>query len=156
MSKIQFQTRYNRSAKPVISTGEGMTEQSHKNECDMNYILRDYARTGLIKHAKENQGRYDDVSPIDFQQAMFTCANVKNLFEELPASIRKRFNNNPEGFLSYVQEPSNAPEMKRLGILRGNDGIDISGAPTRAPVGAGEVPSPVNAGETSTEGGTPA
>ena len=28
----------------------------------MNYILRDYSKTGIIRHAKKHQGMYDDIT----------------------------------------------------------------------------------------------
>lgn len=117
----------------TVDTGPGMTEQSHKHETDMNYILRDYAKTGLIKHAREHEGRYDDVSVQDFQEAMFIVKEAENMFQALPSQIRKRFNQNPAAFLEFVQNPRNEDEMRRLGILRGNDGVDIKGAVTTAP-----------------------
>lgn len=118
---------------PTVDTGEGLTEQSHKNECDMNYILKDYARTGFIKHANQNAGQYDDVTSVDFQDAMNTVANVKSMFEGLPSAVRAEFSHNPSQFLDYVQNPANAEALAQRGILAGNDGLDISGAYTAAP-----------------------
>ena len=37
--------------KPTLGTGKGLTEQSHAKETDINYILKDYVRTGYMKHA---------------------------------------------------------------------------------------------------------
>lgn len=125
--------RRDRKLCPTVDTGPGLTEQAHKDATDINYILRDYARTGFIKHAKQNAGRYDDVSSVDFQKAMNTVANVKSMFENLPAQIRKEFEGNPANFLKYVQDPANAAKLEKRGIIVGNDGIDISGAYTTAP-----------------------
>lgn len=121
-----------------LDTGPGKTEQAHKNECDMNFILRDYTRTGFIRHAKNNQGRYDDVSVSSFQDAMFLVTQAKNMFNELPSQVRKRFGNDPSEFLGFVQNPENKEEMAKLGILKGNDGVDLSGVPTKAPVQGAE------------------
>lgn len=138
-------TRRPRQYCPTIDTGEGLTEQSHKDACDMNYILKDYARTGFIKHARQHEGKYDDVTSYDFQQAMDTVANVKSMFEGLPSEVRAEFAHNPSQFLDYVQNPENTKVLADRGILVGNDGIDISGAYTTAPiqssVEAPEVPS---------------
>jgi phage internal scaffolding protein len=112
-----------------------MTEQAHKDECDINLILADYTRTGFIKHAKENKGVYDDVSAVDFQKAMETVANVKSLFEGLPAQVRKEFDGNPSYFLNYVQDPKNHDALVERGIIVGNDGIDINGAYVNVPTG---------------------
>lgn len=135
-------------SKSTISTGKGLTEQAHKNECDMNFILRDYARTGLIRHAKQHEGKYDDIGVQDFQEAMFIVAQASSMFEQLPAAIRKRFKNDPAAFLEFAQNPDNKSEMQKMGILRGNDGIDISGAPSGAPVAD---PAPAPAPEHTTE-----
>jgi len=133
----------------VIDTGEGLTEQSHKQETDMNYILRDYKRTGFIRHAKENQGRYDDISVQDFQEAMFTVANATNMFNELPANIRKDFGNDPASFLGFVQNPDNQAKLQEMGIIKGNDGVDLKGMPTTAPL----YKEPVQAQSVATDGG---
>lgn len=111
----------------VLNTGPGLTEQSHKEECDINYILRDYSRTGFLKHAKKNEGRYDDVTSQDFQEAMFTVTNAQSLFNDLPALVRKRFGNSPSAFFDFVHDPGNLSEMQRLGIAIGVDGIDLQG-----------------------------
>lgn len=130
---------------PTVETGQGLTEQAHKQECDINYILKDYARTGFMKHANQNAGQYDDVTSVDFQEAMNTVANVKSLFEGLPSGVRAEFGNNPSSFLDYVQNPANSEALAQRGILAGNDGIDISGAytaaPTQSSLNVSEVPS---------------
>lgn len=124
------------SERVTVDTGEGLTEQAHKRETDINYILRDYERTGFIKHAQKHKGKYDDVSVQDFQDAMFIVTNAQKMFDELPGQVRKRFQNSPAEFLSFVQDPNNAAEMAKLGILRGNDGVDVSGTAVNVPTKA--------------------
>jgi len=128
-----LQTRFSEKVKPRVDTGPGKTEQAHKNQTDMNYILKDYHATGMIKHAAKYQGRYDDVPPGDFQDAMNLVTNAQRMFGELPANLRKRFAGDPVQFLEFVQNPDNRDEMRTLGILRGNDGLDITGAATGSP-----------------------
>ena len=120
--------------RPIIKTGKGKTEQAHADKCDINHILRDYHKTGLIKHAAQHQGTYDDVTAVDFQNAMFLVTNAQKMFDSLPANIRTRFGNDPGSFLDFVQNPDNTDEMAKLGILKGNDGINVAGAQTGAPV----------------------
>ena len=119
-----------------LNTGPGKTEQAHKDQCDVNVILRDYQRTGLLKHAKNFQGQYDDVSVQDFQEAMTIVKNAEQMFAELPAAIRQRFDQSPVKFLDFVHDESNREEMEKLGILKGNDGLDVKGAPSNAPTKA--------------------
>jgi phage internal scaffolding protein len=131
---IQKAMRLDNKARPVIDTGPGKTEQCHAQECDMNYILRDYQRSGLVRHANRNQGRYDDVSAVDFQSAMDTVTTAQRMFDDLPSNIRKRFANNPTNFLEFVSDPSNREEMIQLGMIVGNDGKDKAGDPVPSPV----------------------
>lgn len=133
MTEILIQKALRPAMRVTLDTGPGLTEQAHKKETDMNYILRDYARTGFIKHAKNFQGRYDDVAVQDFQEAMFIVNQAQSMFAELPGHLRKRFQNDPAEFLEFVQNPENGDEMLRLGILKGNDGVDVTGAPVAAP-----------------------
>jgi phage internal scaffolding protein len=134
--KIVIKKSLERKKGSTLDCGPGLTEQSHKQATDINYILRDYAKTGLMKHVKNHEGVYDDVSVSDFQDAMFKVKKAQNMFDELPSNIRKRFGNDPAEFLGFVQNPNNVEEMNKLGILSGNDGIDLSGAQTTAPTKA--------------------
>ena len=154
MTKMVIKKALERHKGSTVDTGEGLTEQAHKNECDMNYILRDYKRTGFIRHAKDNQGRYDDVSVQDFQDAMFIVAEANNMFAELPAAVRKDFNNDPAAFLGFVQNPENQEKLQSMGIIKGNDGVDLQGMPTKAPLykePPQEAPVATDASTTTTE-----
>lgn len=131
---IKIQKAHQRSKRVTLDTGPGLTEQSHKKECDMNYILRDYAKTGFVKHAKKHDGAYDDVSSVDFQEAMNVVARSKTMFEELPAAIRANFANDVSQFLAFVQEPGNSQRLQEMGVIYGNDGLDRNGKPSGAPV----------------------
>lgn len=124
---VKFQKAYVETERPTVDTGQGLTEQTHKRQCDMNYILRDYRKSGLVKHMAKNRGRYDDVKVEDFQQAMFIVNEAQQMFQGLPGEIRKKFDNKPEGFLAFVQDEGNIEEMKKMGIMKGVDGIDIEG-----------------------------
>lgn len=121
---------------PKVVCTEQITEQAHKRQTDINWILRDYAKTGLMKHVNKHQGKYDDVSVADFQEAMFKVKSAQAMFDQLPAQIRRRFGHDPAMFLEFVQNPSNIDEMAKLGILKGNDGIDINGAAVEVPTKA--------------------
>ena len=92
-------TQTKRPRKPLTGFEQTKTEQSHKDQTDMNYILKDYARTGIIKHAHENKGQYDDVSAVDFQTAQNIVADAKSMFESLPALTRKEFGQDVGRFL---------------------------------------------------------
>lgn len=115
------------SKRVTLTTGPGKTEQSHKKQCDINYILRDYSKTGIIRHSHQNAGRYDDVSSIDFQSAQNLVADVKSMFETLPSLVRKEFDHDAGKFLEFARNPENGVKMQEMGITPGIDGIDAQG-----------------------------
>lgn len=131
------------------ATGEvtippSMTKQAHKDECDINNILKQYRLTGIVRHitAKAAQGAYQDLpDPVDFQDALNMVMEAERAFESLPSVIRSRFNNDPSEFLAFTANPANADELLELGLAQPRGGAPD---PEPAPV---PPPSP-------TEGGT--
>lgn len=122
-----MQRTVNRNRVTLENFEETITEQQHKKQTDMNYILKDYARTGLIKHSHQNKGNYDDVSQIDFQTAQNIVADSKSMFESLPAMTRKEFDNDVGQFLQFCRDPENGVKMQEMGITAGIDGLDSQG-----------------------------
>lgn len=116
-----FYIPHNRVYTP--NTGPSLTKQSFKDECDVNNILRKYQKTGLITHSNPRSGTFDDLpSDIDFQQSMNTIIAAESAFTSLPSSLRRRFNNSPEEFLSFVYDPANTNELIELGLATNKSG----------------------------------
>jgi hypothetical protein len=133
VKKRQRKRKINTGIRVGIDTGETMTEQAHKKECDINYILDEYTRTGYMQHAKDFEGKYDDISVQDFQEAQLMIAQAKTMFAELPSQIQADFDHKPEQFLQFVQDPDNAEKLEAFGIIKGNDGVDINGISVKSP-----------------------
>lgn len=114
-----FNTAY--SLKPRIKitfSTKGRTKQSFKAECDINTIVSRFLRTGILDFAQKNEPRYGDTTGIEYQSAMNTVAAAKSLFNELPAALRNRFENEPAQFLDFVQDEDNREEATELGLLK--------------------------------------
>jgi len=105
---------------PVDEEGRPLyvTEQGHKKECDVNLIIQKYDRTGLINHVNTFVAIYGDVSSIDFRNALELNMKVGEHFNELPSNIRKRFENDPLQFISFLENPKNYAESVELGLRR--------------------------------------
>lgn len=93
------------------------TEQNHRKECDINEIIRKYDKNGLITHIQRFEARFGDLSGVDFKTAMDTVTAASESFNKLPSSIRKRFSNNPEELLRFMEDPGNREEGIRLGLI---------------------------------------
>lgn len=94
-----------------------LTEQSHKNEVNVNTIMRKAIRSGLLPQ-RGNPGFYGDFSNVsDYFDAVNRVKEAENNFMTLPANIRKRFDNEPGKLLSFLEDASNKEEAIQLGIL---------------------------------------
>lgn len=94
-----------------------LTEQSHKESCDMRFIMRKYEKEGIVQHVSKYKGTYGDfVNQPDFQTAMNIIAEASSMFETVPSRIRAQFYNDPGRFLEFVQDPRNIDAMKKMGL----------------------------------------
>lgn len=94
------------------------TKQEFKDECNINVILARYQATGLITNINNREPQYVDTTGYDFQQAMQTIAEAQSAFNDLPASLRDRFGNDPAQFLDFVHDEDNRAEAEKLGLVR--------------------------------------
>ena len=97
---------------------QGRTKISMQAECDINNIMKKYQKTGVIDFVNTHQAQYGDATGIDFQQAMERVSKSREMFADLPSSIRKRFDNDPAQFLDFVNDANNTEEARRMGLIR--------------------------------------
>lgn len=103
-----------------VPTGASRAKQSFKDECDINNILAKYQKTGAIEHANKHSSSYGYADSTDFTEAMQTIAIGNSMFEELPSSLRTKFNNDPAEFLEFTGDVTNHDEMVELGLVPTN------------------------------------
>lgn len=100
-----------------FSNDPGMTRQSEKDSCDINIIMRQYQKTGLLTHVREHQGEYGEFVEMDFHAAMNAVTSAQQMFETVPSEIRAKFGNDPGAFLDAVTDPERVEEIRQLGLL---------------------------------------
>ena len=123
MSKFVVRSAFDYDSESVsLETGfvdntESMTQQSFKDECDINVILRRFAVTGeLPENVRVPQYQeFDGV--FDFQTAMNLVRTSQEAFEAMPATVRERFNNDPARFMDFVNDADNYDEALKMGIV---------------------------------------
>jgi len=117
-----------------LETGSDTRTQQHmKDQCDINNILKGYRRHGVIEHVKAFEGRYGDfIGAPEYHEAMNQLVLAQNMFDTLPAQIRKRFSNDPAEFLDFAQDPSNEAHMRELGLIP----PEVPNEPRTAPAAA--------------------
>lgn len=108
--------------RPGRMDGDGkplyVTDQSRKAECDVNNIIARYDRTGLITNVSKFEGRFGDMSGVDFKMLQDQVAGAATMFEQLPSHIRKKFKNDPAELLAFMDNPDNREEAIKLGMIR--------------------------------------
>jgi len=103
-----------------------MCKQSFKDECDINFILRDYGRTGVVRHLNEARARYMDVSEVgDYESALLTVKAAEEQFMSLPAKVRKVFRNSPAEFLDAAHHPEKRKLLEEAGLLPAEKPQDV-------------------------------
>lgn len=98
-----------------------LTEQHHKDELNINNILKKYSVNRLNEFVRNNEPTYDDFQDIDLHTAMIRIESAKKTFMELPSSIRKEFNNNSHEFYKFVGDPNNVDKMREMGLMKAEE-----------------------------------
>jgi len=96
--------------------GTSLTKQSFTEECNINNIMKKYQKTGAIDHVNKHEASYGYATSDDFQTSLEIVARGRDMFNELPSSIRTKFDNDPAKFLDFVQDNKNIKEMQELGL----------------------------------------
>lgn len=99
--------------KVKLDYSDGRTKQSFKDSTDINKILAKAEKAGTLSHLEKYEAEYGDFSDFDFMTAQLQLAKGKSIFDELPAEIRREFNQNPAEFFEFVNDPANAGELKK-------------------------------------------
>lgn len=92
-------------------------KQEFGEKVDINNIMRKYNRTGVLPDMIKLNPRYGDFSSAqDYHRAMNIIVHSREQFEGLPADVRKRFNNDPEAFLAFAENPENIDQLVDMGL----------------------------------------
>ncbi len=124
---------------------DGRTKQSFKDETDIEKIMARADVTGTISHLAKYEGVYADFSDFDFHRQNNMLARGGEIFAALPAEIRKEFRQSPADFFAYVNDPSNANDLReKLPALArpGRQNIQVTAldADAQAALDAAETP----------------
>ena len=96
---------------------DGLTEQHHKADTDINNIIRKYDRTGLIQHVNRATAAYGDYTESnEYQDALNVVLAADRSFMGIPSHIRAKFDHDAGKFFEFATDPQNASEMVELGL----------------------------------------
>ena len=94
-----------------------LAQQHFRDECDINNILKQFNVSGLLPQSPLSP-RYGDFTNInDYHTALNAVIAAQDEFEALPATIRARFDNDPENLINFLDDASNKDEAIKLGLI---------------------------------------
>ncbi len=92
---------------------DGRTKQCYKDECDINKIMARFEVTGTISHLEKYEGVYADFSDFDFHEQTTKLAKGGEIFDALPAELRREFAQSPARFFEFVNDEANKEELRK-------------------------------------------
>lgn len=124
MDKVFIRQPYNYDVKAAsdavafVSVNPTLAQQQFRDETDINNLVDRFLRTGEIPpvDGRAVYGNFLDV-PDSYQDCLEAVCRAQEAFDELPAKVRQRFDNDPAQLLSFLQDPKNLDEAVQLGLM---------------------------------------
>lgn len=92
---------------------DGMTKQAFKESTDINKILQKAQKVGSLSHLVRHGARYGDFSDVpDLLTAYERVNNGKEIFNDLPSSVKREFGNDMFKFFAFVNDPANKDRLR--------------------------------------------
>jgi phage internal scaffolding protein len=97
-------------------------QQHHKDECDINVIVRRFGVTGMVPVTALNARYGDFTDAVDYHTAMNQIIAAEADFKALPSDLRARFQNDPAQLLDFLSKKENRAEAESLGLVPKTEG----------------------------------
>lgn len=114
-----------------------LTEQSHAQEADINFIVKRCIQTQQLPPQAGPEHYGDFGSGMDYHTALNMLRSSQEAFNNLPAEVRSRFDNDPGKLLDFVHNDENYEEAVKLGIVTRREDLSTP-APKSPPQTASE------------------
>jgi len=116
MQKV-IDKRANGSRRVSFITDAGsVVEGHHKNDVDINNVMKKYRVTGFLESNAQEAQYGDFTNATDFHDMKNRVIDAESDFAKLPSYLRTRFNNDPGQLLSFLDDPENLSEAQELGL----------------------------------------
>lgn len=100
----------------TVNNEPSMTDQSFKEESNINNIISKYSKTGMLPSNIRTHGSYLDITET---KSLFEGLNTINeglaVFNKLSEKVRRRVET-PQGLIEFLSDPENDDEAIKLGL----------------------------------------
>lgn len=115
---MEIRTYGDRTRTPTAVRGKSRTQQNMKQECDVNFVMSKWAKTGLMRHVTGLKPSYGDFTNVtDYLSASQAIIDAQDAFMSLGSKVRERFQNNPAALLAFLADPANEEEARELDLI---------------------------------------
>jgi phage internal scaffolding protein len=115
---MKYDFRARSDASRIFNTEPSLTKQSFKDACDINNILKKYVRNGVNPFVITQSAQFGDYTDLPtYQESLNLVTDAQESFDSLPASLRKRFDNDPGLLMDFLSHPENRAEAINLGLI---------------------------------------
>ncbi len=98
-----------------LSYKDGRTKQAFKDSTDINKILKKAQKAGGLAHVlKYDAAVYGEFTGIDLLGAFEQCGRAQAIFADLPAEVRREFDQDAFKFAGYASDRANIGRLKEL------------------------------------------
>lgn len=138
---VEMTSVYGPILAPEAEVGEhSLTRQEFSEECDINAIMARYDKVGGgMPPPPGYEPVYFDFTavPATLHEAMQQIGDAQAAFMQLPASVRKEFDNDAVRFVEYAANGDNLEQLRKWGLAEPEKAPD---APMRVEVVNPEPP----------------
>lgn len=117
---MKFQHAYSESFRgsDLECKDPSLTQQHYAEEADINVMMARFGVTGHMPQSLRLPTYGDFTGVTDFRSAMDVVVRAQNEFMTLPPDIRARFGNDPHQIISFLSDPDNDAEARKLGLIK--------------------------------------
>lgn len=113
--------------------GEGRTDQSQAEACDINNLMKRFETTGELPPMAEKTASYGDFSGVtDYHDSLLQINQALDSFMDLPAKIRLEFDNDPAKLIAFMGDPENLDKGIEMGLY-GPKAPNLEPSPVKPP-----------------------
>jgi hypothetical protein len=130
---MMFYRKHERVTLDCGGPEKSMTKQEFRDESDINWIIKRYGPSELTNLSGQRQPMFGDFTGAeDFATAKEMVQDAMEAFDTLPSRLRAAHDNDPQKFLDWFDQASDA-DLRSAGLLP-REAVDIM-----APVAPEEV-----------------
>lgn len=95
-----------------------LTDQSDLKTSDINVIMEQYVKTGMLPIQDSIKAIYADVSEVPTLETAFKiAAEASELFLQLPPQVRLAMDNDPSQLENFIADENNTDYLIKHGVL---------------------------------------